>query len=366
MPFTVTYNGNGSDGGSVPVDTNGYNPGDTVTVQLPGSMSKTGATFAYWNTNADGTGTFYGWPVAGSFPMPAANVTLNAQWFVNTGLSNGGATTHYVFSYDSSLRASGLEPGRTQNLMNGAEGDYGIMQNWFPGVTPAGPSPIKVYVTRLTGGANNTGDIRLKPNTNDPKELRCYLVSEITESFMSGQNKGWGFLPGVNNEESCGEGLSLFLTQQFAVSQGFAQPYTTYTTNTATAWLNSSLPVNNSSSTRFFDKTSTSQGYDYGSRVDYVNSVLPWFGNGPGTGCSILFLYYLFHQLGFTINQIIAAAPGYTNGALNASAPLRGVYQNLTGDNSDPSRSSSSYSTPPSLRTRCPRSPVRIQMIPGR
>ena len=68
--------------------------------------------------------------------------------------------------------------------MNGAEGDYTIMANWFTGVS-LGSSPINVYVTRLTGGANNTGDIRLKPNTNSPNELRCYLVSEITESFMA-------------------------------------------------------------------------------------------------------------------------------------------------------------------------------------
>jgi hypothetical protein len=96
------------------------------------------------------------------------------------------------------------------------------MATWFAGVTPSDPSPIPVYVTRLTGGANNTGDIRLRPNTNDPNELPCYLISEVTESFMNGQNKGLGFLPGVNNEESCGEGSRLSLTQQFAVLQGFA------------------------------------------------------------------------------------------------------------------------------------------------
>ena len=69
--------------------------------------------------------------------------------------------------------------------------------DWFKGVTPSGPSPIPVYVTRLTGGANNTGDIRLRPNTNDPNELRSYLIAEVTESFMQGQGKGWGFLPGT-------------------------------------------------------------------------------------------------------------------------------------------------------------------------
>jgi hypothetical protein len=48
MPFTVTYNGNASDGGSPPVDPRTYNPGETVPVQPAGSMTRTGATFAYW------------------------------------------------------------------------------------------------------------------------------------------------------------------------------------------------------------------------------------------------------------------------------------------------------------------------------
>ena len=355
----VTYSGNGADGGAIPIDSNPYKEGDTVNVAgndsttaphqqnddkgnpeniVTGNLAKTGATFAYWNTKPDGTGDFHGWPADTSFSIGAADVTLYAQWFVATGLPNGGKTTHYAFSYDSTLAASGLEPARTLALMNSAEKDYDIMQGWFPGVTPSGSSQRSVYVTRLGGGANNTGDIRLKPNTNDVNELRCYLVSEITESFMQGQNKGWGFLPGPgdSNENSCGEGLSLFLTQQFAAQHGFANPYTAFTANTANGWLNSSLPASDSNSTRFFDKTSEKQGYDYGSRFDYVNKTLPWFGNGPGTGCSILFIYYLFHQLGFSINDIIEKAPGYTNGVLNATAPLRGVYQNLTGDNSDP------------------------------
>lgn len=341
MAFKVTYDGNGSDGGTIPSDPASYNKSDTVTVLPAGSMTKTGAVFAYWNTKADGTGIFHGWPQDTTFSMPAANVTLYAQWFVNTGLANGGATTHYKFSYDSSLRASGLEPGRTKTLMNAADGDggdYNVMATWFAGVTASGPSPIPVYVTRLTGGANNTGDIRLKPNTNDPNELRCYLISEVTESFMQGQNKGWGFLPGpgATNENSCGEGLSLFLTQQFAVLRGFASPYTSFTANTANGWLNSSLPSSNPASTRYVTNSDGSIT-DFGSRFDYVNSTLPYPGNGPGTGCSILFIYYLYHQLGFTIAQIIGAAPGYdNNNKLKATAPLSGVYQNLTGDNSDP------------------------------
>jgi hypothetical protein len=152
------------------------------------------------------------------------------------------------------------------------------------------------------------------PGDNNANWLRAVLVSEVTESFMHRQNKGWGFLPAPgysDNENSCGEALSLFLTQQLAVRQGFPLPYTGFTANTSNGWLNSS-------------------------RDDYVNSTLPYAGNGPGTGGSMLFLYYLFHQLGFSIEDIIANAPGYTNGQLNSAGTLRGVYANLTGDSSDP------------------------------
>jgi len=57
--FTVTYQGNGSDGGAVPVDGNDYAPGAEVTVSAPGTISRTGYTFIGWNTAQNGTGTSY-------------------------------------------------------------------------------------------------------------------------------------------------------------------------------------------------------------------------------------------------------------------------------------------------------------------
>jgi streptogramin lyase len=79
--FTVTYNGNGSTGGSVPIDNNIYHNGATVTV-----LGNTGAltrlfylySFAGWNTVADGSGTSY--QPGSTFIMPSASVTLYAQW----------------------------------------------------------------------------------------------------------------------------------------------------------------------------------------------------------------------------------------------------------------------------------------------
>jgi hypothetical protein len=71
---------------------------------------------------------------------------------------------------------------------------------------------------------------------------------------------------------------------------------------------------------------------NYGSRADYVNLTLEHDLSPQPVGCAMLFIYYLRDQLGFDIDEIIAAAPGIEN----ASALLRGVYRNLTGDDSDP------------------------------
>ena len=77
--YVVTYNGNGSTGGSVPADARKYLPGQTVTVLgNTGSLVRTGFNFSGWNTQANGSGTTYS-PSA-TFAMGKANVTLYALW----------------------------------------------------------------------------------------------------------------------------------------------------------------------------------------------------------------------------------------------------------------------------------------------
>jgi uncharacterized repeat protein (TIGR02543 family) len=55
--YTVTYNGNGSDSGTVPIDPSSpYTSGSSVTVLgNSGSLAKTGYTFNGWNTASDGS-----------------------------------------------------------------------------------------------------------------------------------------------------------------------------------------------------------------------------------------------------------------------------------------------------------------------
>lgn len=77
--YSVTYNANGAETGTVPVDSATYNAGDLVTVSAnSGLLAKTGYTFAGWNTAFDGTGTAYAENAV--MTMGEASVTLFAQW----------------------------------------------------------------------------------------------------------------------------------------------------------------------------------------------------------------------------------------------------------------------------------------------
>lgn len=103
--YQVIYDGNGSTSG-VPPTTANYKSGLGVTVSpTAGSLAKTGFTFYGWNTAANGLGTAY--PVTSNgFTMPAANVTLYAQW-VDT------SATPYTLTYFGNGNTSGTVPSAT-------------------------------------------------------------------------------------------------------------------------------------------------------------------------------------------------------------------------------------------------------------
>ncbi len=107
--YTVTYNGNGNTGGSVPVDSNNYQQGQTVTVLgNTGNLVKTGYSFANWNTLANGTGTTY--TPSQTFTMGAANITLYAKWTANTT---------YTVTYKGNGNTDGSVPVDSNKYVNG-------------------------------------------------------------------------------------------------------------------------------------------------------------------------------------------------------------------------------------------------------
>ena len=80
--YFVTYNDNGSTGGSVPTDATSYSSGTTVTVKgNTGSLVKTNYYFNGWNSKADGTGANF--TPAGTFSI-TKDTTLYAKWTAKT------------------------------------------------------------------------------------------------------------------------------------------------------------------------------------------------------------------------------------------------------------------------------------------
>jgi hypothetical protein len=142
--YTVTYNGNGNTGGSVPADSNTYEEGDTVTV-----LGNTGSltlgenenTFSGWNTAAGGSGTEY--TAGATFLMGTANVTLYAQW---NGLPANYFQVRFTTDIDRSFGIGTSEDniiidsglvvtGSTTEFFSAPAGDYAIYvyegDNWF-------------------------------------------------------------------------------------------------------------------------------------------------------------------------------------------------------------------------------------------
>jgi len=75
--YTITYYGNGSTGGTAPVDLNKYVSGGSALVLGPGYLEKTDYDFVKWTTEANGGGASYN---AGSSITMTGNVELYAQW----------------------------------------------------------------------------------------------------------------------------------------------------------------------------------------------------------------------------------------------------------------------------------------------
>lgn len=104
--YTVTYNDNGSEGGSVPAGGSyGYNTGVLIPGN-PGGLVKTGYTLAGWNTAADGSGS--GYMTVDTLTMGAANVTLYAQWTIDS----------YSVTFNGNGATSGSVPADSSHVYN--------------------------------------------------------------------------------------------------------------------------------------------------------------------------------------------------------------------------------------------------------
>lgn len=75
--YTLTYDGNGNDGGSAPVDANTYRSTEPITILGVGTLTKEGYSFVSWNTQADGLGALR---IPGLTMTISENTIIYATW----------------------------------------------------------------------------------------------------------------------------------------------------------------------------------------------------------------------------------------------------------------------------------------------
>jgi uncharacterized repeat protein (TIGR02543 family) len=149
--YTVTYNGNGSTSGTVPIDVTNYQSGVTVTVKgNTGGLAKNSMNFNGWNTSADGSGISYS--VGLTFPMGNANIVLYAMWTNEVT---------YTVSYNANGANSGYPPSDVNKYRNGE----------------------KVTVKQNVGGLSRTGFSFAGWNTSSTGNGTFYVADN---SFLMG------------------------------------------------------------------------------------------------------------------------------------------------------------------------------------
>jgi hypothetical protein len=348
MSFTVTYNGNGNNVGTLPVDNTDYGSNATVTVQgitglpNPVTLSSSNGPFISWNTATNGSGTSY---QPGNTFTITANVTLYAQWLFDSalsgsGLTNGGLTTNFQVEYPdfTNLPSAQLAPwqanvqANANYLLSGAtpivESAFATTTGWFGTDTSKfGPSNRQQILLDLSnnGGAYNNGygnpihvdGQYLNSSPTAGPIVAMVWMNEWVEVLMSLTNGRW------NAGDSSGEGLS-----QYSGSCLFTAGYIAYYNELfVNDWLNG---------TGTAIVTNQNTASPNAARSDWVNATFTGtnvggtFVHGDGDpvsiGCSVGFLYYLTVQLQFSINQVIA----------RYNSNLASCYHALAGDSSDP------------------------------
>lgn len=232
--YTVTYSGNNSTGGAVPVDGNAYEQGASVTVKAnTGNLVRTGYTFAGWNTAADGSGTSYA--AAGTFTMGAANAILYAKWTQNptfTVTYNGNNNTSGTAPTDQNAYLQGATVTVIANTGNLVKTGFtfagwntaadGIGTSYAAAATFAiGNSNVTLYAkwtavyTVTYYGNNSTGGL-------PPVDSKLYASGEtVTVLDNTGANPltktGWTFA-GKWNTNSALAGTDYVAGSQFVIS----------------------------------------------------------------------------------------------------------------------------------------------------
>ncbi len=185
--YTLSYDGNGNTGGSTAATT--CVSGQACTIRTNG-FTKSGHTFAGWNTKANGSGTNYS--NNGSITI-TANTTLYAKWTVNT----------YTLTYNNNSGS-----GCTSKT-----GTYGSTWGALCTPTRSGYTFVKWNTKSDGSGSNITSSTTVSGN------LTVYAIwaKNYTLSFNGNGNTG-----GSTASKTCASGISCSITSNGFTKTGHA------------------------------------------------------------------------------------------------------------------------------------------------
>ncbi len=152
--YAVTYNGNGNTGGSVPTDpSNPYTENANVTVLgNTGGLTKTGYSFANWNTAANGSSTSYN---QGNTFTINAPVTLYAQWNPGPNFiwSNGAGTSQWTTVDANWLGAAWVNSASSHAFFSSVGGSLSLASGLSAGNVNVGNTSANFPATSFSVGS---------------------------------------------------------------------------------------------------------------------------------------------------------------------------------------------------------------------
>ena len=168
IAYTISYNGNGSTGGTVPSTGSFSTGGSSHSISTAGNLVKTGYTFNGWTTGSDGSGTAF---AAGASYATSTNLALYAKWTPEI----------YTITYDKN-GASGAPSKATDSFT------FGTTALTLPAVTGM------TYANYIFGGwsETSTGTAVISPYSPSQTRTLYAIWTGIQYSVSYNANGGTG------------------------------------------------------------------------------------------------------------------------------------------------------------------------------
>ncbi len=347
--YNVVYSANGGSGapGSASV-----NYGSTVTISST-RPTRTGYSFTGWNTAANGSGTGYSWNGSvfspASFVLGAADVTLYAQWSINsytvTYSANGGsgAPSSQSADYNTSVTVSSSVPTRTgysftgwNTAANGSGSDYsgGSSLVVTSDVTLYAKWTVNTYsitydANNGSGAPSNVTGIAFGASTTlsstVPTRAGYTFAAWNTVANGSGTTYASGatFAMPANNITLYAQWTATVQTVTYSANGGSGAPSTASVATGATATVSSSVPTRTGYTFQRWNTAANGSGVDYSSGATFT----------MGASNVTLYAVWLANTYSITYDANGGAAPPASANAqtdstftVSASLPTRAGY----------------------------------------